>query len=144
MPELLIQKESVRNNIFVSDILGGIDDINYSGIADKVTYDYVMSLDNIPEGFHQITITFKADDYVAGTKVIAYNGNITTSDLPSIPKKDGDVRMAADITVSPITQNKVVEAEYHLWTESLASNEKMQMAKYYSLQKASSTTMTSL
>ena len=30
-----------------------------------------MSLDNIPEGFHQITITFKADDYVAGTKVIA-------------------------------------------------------------------------
>ena len=47
---------SVRNNIFVSDILGGIDDINYSGIADKVTYDYVMSLDNIPEGFHQITI----------------------------------------------------------------------------------------
>ena len=50
---------SVRNNIFVSDILGGIDDINYSGIADKVTYDYVMSLDNIPEGFHQITITFK-------------------------------------------------------------------------------------
>ncbi len=50
----------------------------------------------------------------------------------------------ADITVSPITQNKVVEAEYHLWTESLASNEKMQMAKYYSLQKVSSTTMTSL
>ena len=116
---------SVRNNIFVSDILGGIDDINYSGIADKVTYDYVMSLDNIPEGFHQITITFKADDYVAGTKVIAYNGNITTSDLPSIPKKDGYYgEWPADITVSPITQNKVVEAEYHLWTESLASNEK--------------------
>ena len=115
----------VSTNIFVNDIYGGIDDINYSGIADKVTYDYVMSLDNIPEGFHQITITFKADDYVAGTKVIAYNGNITTSDLPSIPKKDGYYgEWPADITVSPITQNKVVEAEYHLWTESLASNEK--------------------
>ena len=116
---------SIRNNIFVSDTLGGIDDINYSGIADKVTYDYVMSLDNIPEGFHQITITFKADNYVVGTKIIAYNGNITTSDLPSIPKKDGYYgEWPADITVSPITQNKVVEAEYHLWTESLASNEK--------------------
>ena len=116
---------SIRNNIFVSDTLGGIDDINYSGVADKVTYDYVMSLDNIPEGFHQITITFKADNYVVGTKIIAYNGNITTSDLPSIPKKDGYYgEWPADITVSPITQNKVVEAEYHLWTESLASNEK--------------------
>lgn len=50
-----------RYNIFVNQEYGGIDDISYRGIAEYVTYDYVMSLDGIPAGFNQVNITFKAD-----------------------------------------------------------------------------------
>ena len=59
---------SVRNNIFVSDILGGIDDINYSGKADSASYEAVMAMENIPDGFHRVTLVFKADGNVIDTK----------------------------------------------------------------------------
>lgn len=113
----------VNNNIFVNESTGGIDNINYKGVAEQVSYDYVMSLDNIPEGFNQVTITFKADDKVLSTKVIAYNASLSEKDLPYIPSKEGCyAQWPSDIVQTPITQNKVVEAEYNLWTESIAGN----------------------
>ena len=79
----------VSTNIFVNDIYGGIDDINYSGKADSASYEAVMAMENIPDGFHRVTLVFKADGNVIDTKNIAYNANLGVSELPSIPDKDG-------------------------------------------------------
>lgn len=113
----------VSTNIFVNDIYGGIDDINYSGKADSASYEVVMAMENIPDGFHRVTLVFKADGNVIDTKNIAYNANLGVSELPSIPDKDGYyAQWPENIVSKPILQNTVVEAEYHVWIESVAGD----------------------
>ena len=113
----------VSTNIFVNDIYGGIDDINYSGKADSASYEAVMALEIIPDGFHRVTLVFKADGNVIDTKNIAYNANLGVSELPSIPDKDGYyAQWPENIVSKPILQNTVVEAEYHVWIESVAGD----------------------
>ena len=113
----------VSSNIFVNDIYGGIDDINYSGKADSASYEAVMAMENIPDGFHRVTLVFKADGNVIDTKNIAYNANLGVSELPSIPDKDGYyAQWPENIVSKPILQNTVVEAEYHVWIESVAGD----------------------
>lgn len=113
----------VSTNIFVNDIYGGIDDINYSGKADSASYEAVMAMENIPDGFHRVTLVFKADGNVIDTKNIAYNANLGISELPSIPDKDGFyAQWPENIVSKPILQNTVVEAEYHVWIESVAGD----------------------
>lgn len=113
----------VSTNIFVNDIYGGIDDINYGGKADSASYEAVMAMENIPDGFHRVTLVFKADGNVIDTKNIAYNANLGVSELPSIPDKDGFyAQWPENIVSKPILQNTVVEAEYHVWIESVAGD----------------------
>lgn len=113
----------VSTNIFVNDIYGGIDDINYSGKADSASYEAVMAMENIPDGFHRVTLVFKADGNVIDTKNIAYNANLGVSELPSIPDKDGYyAQWPENIVSKPILQNTVVKAEYHVWIESVAGD----------------------
>ena len=113
----------VSTNIFVNDIYGGIDDINYSGKADSASYEAVMAMENIPDGFHRVTLVFKADGNVIDTKNIAYNANLGVSELPSIPDKDEYyAQWPENIVSKPILQNTVVEAEYHVWIESVAGD----------------------
>ena len=113
----------VSTNIFVNDIYGGIDDINYSGKADSASYEAVMAMENIPDGFHRVTLVFKADGNVIDTKNIAYNANLGVSELPSIPDKDGYyAQWPENIVSKPILQNTVVEAEYHVLIESVAGD----------------------
>lgn len=113
----------VSTNIFVNDIYGGIDDINYSGKADSASYEAVMAMENIPDGFHRVTLVFKADGNVIDTKNIAYNANLGVAELPSIPDKDGFyAQWPENIVSKPILQNTVVEAEYHVWIESVAGD----------------------
>lgn len=112
-----------KNNLFVNQQYGGIDNISYKGIAEPVTYEYVMSLDNIPAGFNQVTITFKADDKVLSTKSIPYNSSLSEKDLPYIPpKEECYAQWPDDIIQTPVVQNRVVEVEYHYWIESIAGS----------------------
>lgn len=66
---------------------------------------------------------FRADGNVIDTKNIAYNANLGVSELPSIPDKDGYyAQWPENIVSKPILQNTVVEAEYHVWIESVAGD----------------------
>lgn len=124
------EEGEVKGNIFVGDDLDGIDNINYAGIADEKSYEEVMKLENIPEGFHKVKITFRAEDNVDIVKTIAYNGSFSESDLPQIPEKDGYYAVwPEDLVGKPMTENKTVEAEYSRWTESIVGTEVINDAK---------------
>ena len=120
----------VKNNRFVNDEIDGIDNINYTGVADKVSYEEIMSLEQIPDGFKRVTVTFKADGQIVTEKTVAYNGSLTETELPPIPEKDGYyANWPKDITGTAITENKTVEAEYTLWTESIAGEKRAKNSK---------------
>lgn len=115
----------VKNNRFVNENTDGIDNINYAGIADKLSYEEVMQIETIPQGFQTVTVTFLAEDEIAAEKTIAYNTCLSEEQLPQIPEKDGYYAVwPNDLTKIAVTENKVVEAEYIRWTESIAGNER--------------------
>lgn len=124
------EEGEVKGNIFVGDDLDGIDNINYAGVADEKSYEEVMKLENIPEGFHKVKIIFRAEDNVDIVKTIAYNGSFRESDLPQIPEKDGYYAVwPEDLVGKPMKENKTVEAEYSRWTESIVGTEVINGAK---------------
>lgn len=121
-----LEKEgTVKGNFFVSEEIHGIDDISYAGVADRVSYEEIMAMEEIPSGFHQVDIVFETEDGVLTTKQIAYGGNLAPADFPDVPEKEGYyVKWPELEDLTDIKKNLTVTAEYIPWVESIASTEK--------------------
>ncbi len=127
----LLEKEgTVAGNYFVSDNMHGIDNISYAGAADKVSYEEVMAMEEIPEGFSRVNIIFQTEDGILAKEEIAYGGQLSEADLPTVPEKEGYyVEWPGLESLTDICENLTVEAEYVPWTESVASNETTEAGK---------------
>ncbi len=115
------EEGKAAKNYFVSEKLGGIDNINYSGSADMISYEEALAMEGIPEGFNTVTVTFETEDGVIGSKTAAYGGNVLEQELPEIPKKEGFYGVWDLEALKNLTENITVRAEYIPWTQSLAS-----------------------
>lgn len=126
-----LEKEgTVEGNYFVSDEIHGIDGISYAGVADKITYEDVMAMEAIPEGFSRVNIIFQTEDGILAKKEIAYGSQLAETDLPDVPEKDGYyIEWPGLETLTDISENLTVEAEYVPWMESVASSETMENGK---------------
>lgn len=116
---------TVEGNFFVSDTIHGIDNISYAGVADRVSYEDVMAMEDIPDGFHRVTVTFETEDGVQKEKQIAYGGSIVESDYPTVLEKEGFyVEWPPVEELRDIRENLTVTAEYVPWTKTVAGQEK--------------------
>lgn len=114
---------TVKGNYFVGGELHGIDDISYSGVADRISYEEVMDMEGIPQGFEQVTVVFETEDEVLSEKQIAYGGSVSVSDLPVVSVKEGYyVEWPDEEELTDIRENLTVTAEYVPWTESVAGS----------------------
>lgn len=120
----LEEEGTAANNLYVSETLHGVDDISYLGSAEERSYEEIMELADIPEGFHQVTISFETEDgEKLGEKKIPYGGRLAESDLPKVPEKEGYyVRWKEHEKFQNICRNFTAYAEYVPWTESIAGN----------------------
>lgn len=126
----LDEEGTVRDNYFVNDNLHGVDNISYAGIADRTDYETVMDMEHIPEGFHQVTVTFLAEDEVLAEKTVAYGSTIPEADFPRVEEKEGCyVSWVNAGKLKEIKRNMTVTAEYVPWTESVAGNRKSEDGK---------------
>lgn len=113
---------TVAANFFVSDIWGGVDNINYIGKAEACSYDQMMRQDGIPDGFHMVTVTFEKDGNAAGTLRIPYGGTVMKKDVPKIPAaEDCYLKWDIDFPVEDVRENIRITAEDIRWTKSLAA-----------------------
>lgn len=120
----LAKEGSVSGNCFVSDTFHAVDDISYAGSADKVTYEDIMSEEQMPEGFGRVTIVFETEDDFIAEKEIPYGGSLTVSDFPDLEEKEGCyVKWPDEKELCDIRQNLTVTAEYVPWTESIAGDD---------------------
>lgn len=126
----LEEEGTVRGNLFVSEDMHGIDNISYAGAADRVSYEEIMDREDIPAGFHCVTITFETEEGVLAKKEIPYGGNLTEKDFPKVPEKDGCyVEWPEEKDLKDIRKNLSVTAEYASWVESVASEEQTEDGK---------------
>ena len=112
---------TLDNNYFVSDLWGGVDQINYIGKAQRCTYEELMQMETVPAGFTQVTVTFEQDDEVLATLQIPYDGTVTEEEVPDIePDEDCYISWDRKFPLTHVTANVTVTAESKRFTKSLA------------------------
>lgn len=115
-----------ENNVFVDSgikSVGGVDGISYSGKAYPVDYSYMLRLDNVPDEFGTLTLTFIAEDETVGELTCGYGETVPESRLPEIPPKEGCFAEWEDISLENVTFGAVVHAVYKPFVTALASEE---------------------
>ena len=101
--------ECTENLFVASETLSGIDGISYAGSAEPISYNHFMELENVPEYFEKMVITFVAEDQ-SFTRRVDYNHRL--KDIPEVPEKDGCSGVWADFEPAHIRADKTVYAEY--------------------------------
>lgn len=130
-----VQSEaSVSGNYFSESSLGGIDNINYYGKAEPVSYETIMQMPQAPQGFKTVTIAFEVDEESAGTIQIPYGSSITEEQLPEIEnKEDAYLCWENDFPIENVTENLTLQAEQARWILSVSSDKKTAEGKSYAL-----------
>jgi uncharacterized protein YoxC len=120
----LKEEGDIRNNFFVNDTYGGVDNINYVGTAQSATYEEIMEMEDVPDGFTRVTVTFKLEDDTIGQQTIAYGSAIEDKSFPEIAEKDGYyVEWDHRDDHQDIRENLVFTATYIPWTECVAAED---------------------
>lgn len=101
-----------EGNVFSENGMGGIDGISYDGRAFPVSYDEMTAIENIPEEFRTLTLTFVAEDKVVDTISFKYGESLSESDIPQAPHKNGYFAKWEEHDYSNMTYGAVIEAEY--------------------------------
>ena len=115
------QSGDFSGNLFVSDTLRGIDRLSRSGQAEPVSYATLISQENTPDGFRQLTVTFKDEDHVLGKRSVEYGGSITEADYPELPTKEGCYTQWSSTSLDSLHLDTVVSVIYTPYVQALRS-----------------------
>lgn len=115
----------LKNNYFVSDVLGGLNGISYSKKAQAINYNDLLQVNNLPEIFNQMYINFYIEDELVETKNIEFGGNMLNSDFPLITEKNGYYHRWEEVDTSYIVSDLKINAEYIINKTTIASEEKI-------------------
>lgn len=111
---------TAEGNLFVSDSLGGIDGVSFTGKAEPVDYETMMEL-GAPGEFSSFTLTFTAEDEIIKTIPFTYGQELDASQVPAVPERAGFYAAWADFDRERLVFDRTIEAVYTPWTTTLSS-----------------------
>lgn len=111
---------SCSGNRFVSDTLAGIDRVSYQGKTDPITYDQLLALSDIPEGFRRLTLTFMANGTSLKKLNFDYGASFDDSVYPAAPAKEGCYVRWDNTDLHDLTFDTVVTAVYEPYITTLS------------------------
>ena len=114
---------TVANNYFVSEEIAGIDRISYSGKAEPISYEELLTVEGLPNRFHMMSVVFYADEEEVKRIECPYRSKITSDWYPNIPVKDGfyadwDIR-----EIPEVMYDEDITAEYVRYLTTLNSQQ---------------------
>ena len=112
---------AVDGNIFVHDWLGAVDGISYLNRAMPVTYEELISREDVPEGFHKLRVRFLVDGEIIKELLCDYGGKIAASQIPDVPQREGCSGRWSAFEAENLRFNQVIEAIYTLNQSTLAT-----------------------
>ncbi len=122
----------IRNNLFVSDELAGIDRVSYTLKASPVSYEKLMeqegaSSDLFAKEFDRMRVTFILDDKegeddgtVLGKKEVRYGEMLDDSVLSSLPDREDSYAYFEDDISKAVTSDETVRVGYRRFRTTLA------------------------
>lgn len=102
----------VSGNYYVGDDIYGIDNISYTGVAEPITYQELLMVENLPKEFWHLKVIYKIEDTYLGTEEIKYGETLNALNYPKIPEKEGYYGVWEDVTDRTMKGTLVVEAQY--------------------------------
>lgn len=85
------EEEPLSGNYYLSVFrdYGGIDGVSYDGLAQPLEEKTFLALEDLPELFGKVLITFRFDDGTQRQLTLASGSGLTASQIPAIPPRDG-------------------------------------------------------
>lgn len=102
----------VSGNYYVGDNIYGIDNISYIGVAEPVSYEKLLTAENLPTEFRHLKVIFRIDDLYLGTQEVEFGKKLSQLDYPEIPEKQGYYGVWPDCSDQVVTGNLLIEGEY--------------------------------
>jgi hypothetical protein len=103
---------TVSGNYYVSDDMYGIDDISYVGVAEPLTYQELLEIEDLPNDFRHLRVMFKIDDTYLGSQELEFGDSLSKVKFPTIPTESGQYGHWPDVSGMTMTSNLVIEGEY--------------------------------
>lgn len=102
----------VSQNYYVGDDIGGIDNISYIGVAEPISYNDLLTVEQLPTQFWHLKVIYKIEDTYLGSEEIKYGAALDNLNYPQIPEKEGFYGVWQDMSGKKMSGTVVVEAEY--------------------------------
>lgn len=106
----------ISKNYFVNNnnqVLGGIKNISYKDIAENISYDTLVEIENLPRNFTEFKTKFyDENDELIHTITSKYGASIDISELPEIIPSDGNYGKWNEFEDSFIQSDQEVYIEY--------------------------------
>lgn len=109
-------------NYFVSSSLAGVDGVSYAGQAEPMDFGSFVQLENLPDAFRSMTVTFRADGKTVRTFSLNYGDELPKASLPEVPAKDGYYGTWGDFEGGVITFDETVDAVYTAYDQLMESD----------------------
>lgn len=102
----------VTGNYYVSDRVHGIDNIGYVGVAEPITYEELLSVEQLPEQFSHLKVIYRVDDIYLGSEEVGYGEQLNRLNFPQIPAKEGCYGVWPDVSDCRMGGIFVVQGSY--------------------------------
>ena len=113
---------TLERNYFVSSSLAGVDGVSYAGQAEPMDFGSFVQLENLPDAFRSMTVTFRADGKTVRTFSLNYGDELPKASLPEVPAKDGYYGTWGDFEGGVITFDETVDAVYTAYDQLMESD----------------------
>lgn len=102
----------VVDNFYVGDDTYGIDNISYIGVAEPISYQDLLTVEQLPTQFWHLKVIYKIEDTYLGSEEVKYGEKLDKLNFPQIPGKEGFYGVWPDVSEKRMNGTLVVEAEY--------------------------------
>ena len=111
------EEAPIAGNLYlsVSQDIGGIDGISYSGLAEPMEREAFLAMEDLPEMFQSVTVRFLYANGAERCFDIPIGGEFPTEWIPPIPIKDGSAAVwegLAEADLSNVTFDLTFETSY--------------------------------
>lgn len=85
------EENPIKDNyyLYLEEDFGGIDGISYFGLAEPLERNAFLNLENLPEEFWKVKVTFVQEDNYQSQVVINQGGALELQDIPAVTPKEG-------------------------------------------------------
>ena len=119
----------IQNNYYLSGQpgMGAVDGISYAGQAEPVELNVFLELENLPESFRRVTVSFLFEDGKTQEVLLVPGDALEPEQIPAVPEKEGhsgNWEGLADADLTNVLFDLTFRAQYRAYQTVIASAEK--------------------